>query len=89
MSPSTRGFDHSKKLEEYKTVESLSHIILIDTDSPEVLAYQRDSSSVWVAQSLSGLAATIEFADLGFGLSLAEIYANVSFRAKPVLVVEE
>ena len=89
MSPSTRGFDQSKKLEEYKSVESLSHIVLIDPDSPELIAYQRDASRAWVARMFSGLAAEVEFADLGFSLSLAEIYSDVAFRAKPVLVVEE
>ena len=89
MSPSTRGFDQSKKLEEYKSVESLSHIVLIDPDSPELIAYQRDASRAWVARMFSGLAAEVEFADLGFSLSLAEIYQDVIFRAKLVLVMEE
>ena len=89
LSPSTRGFDQSKKLEEYKSVESLSHIVLIDPDSPELIAYQRDASRAWVARMFSGLAAEVEFADLGFSLSLAEIYQDVIFRAKLVLVMEE
>ena len=89
LSPSTRGFDQSKKLEEYKSVASLSHIILIDADSAELIAYQRDASRAWVARTRSGLAEVLEFADLGFSLSLDEIYRDVTFRAKPVLVVEE
>ena len=89
LSPSTRGFDQTKKLEEYKTVDSLTHIILIDPDNAEVIGYQRDAGQAWVTRTFTGLAAEIGFADLGISLTLAEIYRDVTFRARPVLVVEE
>ena len=89
LSPSTRGFDQSKKLEEYKTIKSLQHIVLIDPNNPEVIAYQRAANGVWETHRFGGLEAAIEFADLGIELPMKEIYRNVNFLPRPVLVVEE
>lgn len=36
LSPSTRDFDMFGKLEEYKTVSTLAHIVIVDPDTPQV-----------------------------------------------------
>ena len=89
LSPSTRGFDLTKKLEEYKSVSTLRHIVLIDPESPEIVAHQRRQDGIWESRTIKGLDAEIPFDDLGFDLSLAEIYRGVSFHPKPILIVTD
>lgn len=89
LSDSTRVFDQTKKLEEYKAVASLTHIVLIDPDSPEAIAFQREPGGAWASRTVKGLEAEISFADLGFTLSLSEIYSDLTFRPRPKLVFEE
>ena len=89
LSRSTRNFDLTKKLEAYKSVTSLTHIVLIDPDTPEVIAFQREAGGRWDSRTFMGTKAAIEFADLGFALTLAEIYRGLEFRARPALVIEE
>ena len=88
LSPSTRIFDLTKKLEEYKSVASLTHIVLIDPDAAELIRFHRIAGS-WVSQTVTGLEAAIEFADIGFRLPMAEIYRDLTFRPRPMLVMTE
>lgn len=83
LSPSTRNFDQVKKLEEYKSLASLRHILLIDPDGPELIAYTREANGAWTSRAVEGLEAEAAFPDLGFTLPLAEIYRGLTFRAKP------
>ena len=39
LSPSTRKTDRFRKLEEYRAVDGLMHVVLIDPDRPVVLLY--------------------------------------------------
>ena len=89
LSRSTRNFDLTKKLEEYKSVTSLTHIVLIDPDTPEVIAFQRAAGGAWASRTIAGIESAIEFPDLGFVLMLAEIYRGLEFRARPALVMGE
>ena len=89
LSPSTRVFDHSKKLEEYKSVASLRHILLIDGDSPEVIAYARNADGIWAARTVAGLEAVLDFPDMGFSLPMTEIYRDLTFRPRPILVMPD
>lgn len=89
LSASTRIFDQTKKLEEYKSVASLRHILLIDADSAEIIAYIRGEDGAWSSSTLAGLDAVVDFADIGFSLPLAEIYRGLTFRPRPILVMPD
>ena len=41
LSPSTRYADFNKKVEEYKTVQTVNYILLIEQDSPSVQLFSR------------------------------------------------
>ena len=43
LSPSTRTFDLVIKLDEYKSIETLRHVLLIDPDQPQVIHWSRPS----------------------------------------------
>ena len=86
LSPSTRAFDLFDKLDEYKTISSLRHIVLVDPECPEVRHWSRDLAGDWSVQVLAGLEASIELPELPGVLGLAALYEGVSFRPRPRLV---
>jgi Uma2 family endonuclease len=86
LSPTTRVFDRTDKIEEYKTVPSLEYIILIDPDYPQVRVYRRESDRSWVSDRLTGLDAVIELPKFDIRLSLGVLYAGLAFRPRPTLV---
>jgi Uma2 family endonuclease len=47
MSPTTRTFDAFERLEEYKALESLDYLLLVDPDLPRVRVYRRDAERAW------------------------------------------
>ena len=77
--PSTRNFDLVVKLDEYKTIAALQHIILVDTDVPRVVHWSRGDDQIWHYQVLEGTGAAIEFPEPPMVLSFAALYADVDF----------
>ena len=86
LSPSTRDFDMFGKLDEYKSVETLWHIVLIDPDMPQATAWSRDGAGDWSHRIVLGLEAEIRLAALDLVLPLAELYARIEFPPRPRLV---
>lgn len=86
FSPTTRSFDRNDKLEEYKTVESLKYIVLIDPAAPKVRLYSRDSGQQWISTLIKGVESVVEMPQLGLSLSLSELYEGLQFTFRPTLV---
>jgi Uma2 family endonuclease len=89
LSPSTREFDMFVKLDEYKTVLSLTHIILIDPDTPQVIHWTRPLGGTWTIQEIESLDSHIALPELDVTLSLAVLYAGLTFRPRPRLIADE
>lgn len=89
LSPGTRDFDTFEKLGEYKTVDSLDHILFVDPDAPQLVHWSRGSDRNWDRTLLEGLDATVDLPDLGVALALREVYEGVAFPARPRLVADE
>ena len=89
LSPSTRLLDGARKLEEYKSVESITHILLIDPDQPELIHFMRENDRNWQSRTVLGLEGAVEFSDLGFSLAMTEIYRSLTFRPRPILVMPD
>ena len=89
LSPSTRTFDLFDKVEEYKTIESLRHILLGDPDLPEVRHWSRTRDADWTQTTYAGLDALIQLPDLSGNLDLATLYDGLTFTLRPRLVLEE
>jgi Uma2 family endonuclease len=83
LSPSTRNFDLVVKLDEYKTVELLQHIVLVDPDIPRALHWSRGVDRAWRHQVLEGLRAAVEFHDPPIMLSISALYADVDLTPPP------
>jgi Uma2 family endonuclease len=89
LSPSTREFDRFRKLEEYKTVPGLVHIVLIDPDLPQAFHWSRPSGGDWRYTLLEGLAAVVHLPEIDCALGLASLYDGLTFRLLPRLVRDD
>jgi Uma2 family endonuclease len=88
LSPNTRDFDAFEKLAEYKLVESLEHILLVEPNAAEVVSYARDADRSWTRSVVEGVEQAIDLPHVGVTLTMAEIYDGVAFPARPRLVRE-
>ena len=88
LSRSAESTDRYRKLEEYKTVPSLRHILLVDPATPQAVLWSRDAAGAWGYAVLTGLDAMAEFSGIGASLRLADIYEGLTFRPAPRLVME-
>ncbi len=88
LSPSTRDFDMFGKLDEYKTVPSLRHIVIIDPDTPQAYHWSRLADGSWGHELLEGLEAAITLSEIPCALDLATLYAGLTFQPRPRLVQE-
>ncbi|HEY6431755.1 MAG TPA: Uma2 family endonuclease [Acetobacteraceae bacterium] len=88
LSEGTRAFDTLGKLEEYKSVASLRHIVLVDTDEPRIIYWSRAMGEAWSYRTLGGLDATLAIVDPGVAVPLRTLYSGLTFRQKPRLVTE-
>jgi Uma2 family endonuclease len=89
LSTSTREFDMLRKLEEYKTVPSLGHIVLIDPETPQVFHWSRSPGQEWRYTLLEGIDAVIHVPEIDCTLDLAALYEGLTFRRLPRLVRDD
>jgi Uma2 family endonuclease len=88
LSPTTRDFDTIGKLEEYKLVDSLERIVVIEPNAPEVIIWLRGADRNWRKSIRRGLDQEIDMPEIGVTLPLAEIYDGVEFPVRPRLLPE-
>jgi Uma2 family endonuclease len=86
LSPTNRTFDRTDKLEEYKTVDTLEYILLIDPDYPQVRLYWRDPDQRWLSKRIIGLDASIGMSAIDIAVNMNDIYERLEFRPRPALV---
>jgi len=77
--PSTCDLAMFGKLDDYKSVGSLNHIVLVNPDQPQAIHWWRGEDRNWVHRAHEGLDAVIEFTDLQISIGLAGFYAGLEF----------
>ena len=77
LSPSTRDFDTFEKLEEYKALGGLDHILYVEPNRAEVAFWSRRDDGGWGRERIEGIDAVAEMPKLGIALPLAEIYDGI------------
>jgi Uma2 family endonuclease len=82
LSPSTRTFDRFRKLVEYQSIESLQHILLVDTEAPRIDMVTRRPDGTWYPTPYEGLDAVIELTAVGASLKLADVFEGVTFETE-------
>jgi Uma2 family endonuclease len=84
LSDSTEAYDRGKKFEHYRQIETLREYLLVSQKEPRVEQFIRQADSRWVFNEAAGLNATLEVPSLKIILSLAEVFAQVSFSPTPI-----
>ncbi|MBP0616592.1 Uma2 family endonuclease [Jiella sp. KSK16Y-1] len=74
LSPSTMAFDRFRKVEEVKTNAHVRAILLVASESAEVIVWRRDREGGWHSEIVEGLAATIALPEIGCEMGLGEVY---------------
>jgi Uma2 family endonuclease len=78
LSDTTEVFDREEMFKVYRTVESLSEYVLIDSRRVSVERYVR-VGDIWTFTSVVDPEAALELSSVGCALTLREIYADVEF----------
>ena len=86
LSPSTRTFDMFGKLDEYKSVASLTYILLIDPEIAQATLWTRQGSESWTHATVAGLDEAIGLPALDLTLPMAELYERVDVPSRPRLI---
>lgn len=85
LSPSTREFNLFGKLDEYKGVDGIDTILLVEPNAPEVMVWRRGDEG-WAHERAAGLDAAVPLTSVGATLRLADLYEGLSFPRRPKLV---
>jgi Uma2 family endonuclease len=88
LSPSTRDFDTFEKLAEYRSVATVTHVILVESVVPRLVIHSRQADGTWASETIDGGDARATLVDPAITLSLASIYEGVAFPPEPRLVVD-
>ncbi len=87
LSPSTRDFDTYGKLNEYKLIQSLQFILIIEPNSPEIIVWSREIGGEWSSAAFDNLNDIIDLPAICAKLPLKEIYDRVVFPARNYLTL--
>lgn len=81
LSPTTEAYDRGKKFEHYQTLPSLQEYVLISQDHVRIEHFARRSQfGQWLLTTFSDPDAALQLPAVGISLSIAEIYAKVTFE---------
>jgi Uma2 family endonuclease len=83
LSRSTRLLDQVGKLEEYKDVDSMEHVALVDPDEAYVILWSRDADRTWAMSPFRDLEDVLPLAAVGVSLPLAVLYDRLDVRSRP------
>ena len=83
LSASTRFLDLFRKLEDYKSVPSLQHIVIVEPDEPQAVLWSRAHEGTWPHEPFEGLGAVVAPASPSVVLRLADLYESLEIRSRP------
>ena len=80
LSPSTKGYDRSKKFEAYRTIPTFEEYLLIDTNRRYIEHFSKTDNKRWSFCEYDESDNAIALASVFFEISLADIYNKVNFE---------
>ena len=78
LSPSTRFIDQTDKLDEFRALESVRVVILVEPDIVAVKLYRREEGGEWSTEHYRDLSERIALPEIDAALLVSEIYATLS-----------
>ena len=79
LSRTTRRFDKMGKLEEYKGLPTLRHLVIVDSREAMATHWHREAGGEWQKTSIRGILGAVELDAIDVVLLMADIYDGVSF----------
>ncbi len=79
LAPSTESHDRRVKLPDYRAIDSIDSIILVDQEQCYCEVHRRLDQDRWLVDLLRNPEARLRLPGLGFEQPLSVLYANVSF----------
>ncbi|NEP09197.1 MAG: Uma2 family endonuclease [Symploca sp. SIO2C1] len=79
LSPSTKGYDKSKKFEGYRTIPTFQEYLLIDQTRIYIEHYQKTDDKQWLFSDYDESDVTIRLASVSLEISISDIYNKVNF----------
>jgi len=79
LSETTEAYDRGKKSENYRTIPSLKHYVLIAQDRHSIDCFTRKHDGSWVLTSCQSLDENIELEAIDCQLAASEVYDKVVF----------
>ncbi len=77
LSNSTKDYDRGDKFQQYRTLESLQHYILINQDNIQVEHFKKIAPFEWLLTELNQIEATLKLTNPDLTLALSDIYDRV------------
>jgi Uma2 family endonuclease len=77
LSDSTKDYDRGDKFQQYRTLESLQHYILINQDNIQVEHFKKIAPFEWLLTELNQIEATLKLTNPDLTLALSDIYDRV------------
>jgi Uma2 family endonuclease len=84
LSDSTEAYDRGKKFEHYRQIDTLQEYLLVSQKEPRIEQFIRQADNRWLLNEAAGLDAMLEVPSLRITLSLAEVFAQISFSPTPI-----
>jgi Uma2 family endonuclease len=84
LSPSNANFTKFEKVEEYKGVDTLRHVVIVDVDAQRLMVHSRGNLNSWQSIEIEGASGTLALPAIGVEIPISEIYEDVVLgNAKP------
>ena len=80
LSPSTKGYDKSKKFEGYRTIPTFQEYLLIDQTRIYIEHFQKTDNKRWSFSDYDESDLTIGLSSVSFEISRSDIYNKVNFE---------
>lgn len=81
LSPSTRNYDRSTKLEQYRKIPDLIAYVMVDSERVWVELYYRSGANSWqVDEPLEDLEAVLRIEPLNIAIPLNLLYEGIEFK---------
>ncbi len=79
LSDSTEKYDRGRKSSQYRSLDSLTELVLISQNEPCVERYVRQDGGGWLLMEEKNLAGSVHFDSIASAIPMSEIYRNVVF----------
>ena len=86
LSDSTEAYDRGKKFEHYRQIPSLKEYPLVSQNEPRIEKFTHQSDGHWLLTEAAGVEKSLELPSLQITISLAEVFANVTFGPAPLRI---